>query len=404
MLAETALPHTASRASRDISIFKPSRLRNIEAMITFGPMSITLLLGAMQGVVLAGLLLVARRNRAANRYLALLIVAVAALITPFIIGYAGFYDKWPRLSFAPFSYTLTFGPLIYCYTISLVDTAPERSWPHFAPVVIQFLADALVFPLPLTTKNWWDATAHAPFIAPAFEFASLVSIAAYGFIAFRRYQGYRRWLDDNRTDGVDFDPSWVRNFLIALAGVALIWFGFAIANRLNPARNYFDQFWLYVVFSALVIYLGIAGWRHSETSFPKPSASASLAIPPVSTDAGRNWVEQGRQWLDEIDNAEFWRDPDLTLASLARMLGTNTAYMSRGLNEGAGENFNAIINRRRVAAVQLWLTAPTETRDMLTLAYDAGFSSKASFNRAFADIAGMSPTAWRLKSQKPQTT
>lgn len=371
-------------------------------MIIFGPMSITLLLGAVQGLVLAALLLSARHNRSANRYLALLIVAVAALITPFIIGYAGFYDKWPGLSFAPFSYTLAFGPLIYFYTVSLVDTTPERTWPHFAPVAVQFLADALVFPLPLSTKNWWDGFANAPIIAPALEYASLVSIAAYGFVAFQRYRDYRRWLDDNRTDGVDFDPSWIRNFLFALAGVASIWFGFTIANWLNPARNYFDQFWLYVVFSALVIYLGVAGWRHSETTFPKPSAAAAASpqIALVSSDAGRNWVEQGRQWLDEIDKAEFWRDPDLTLASLARRLGTNTAYLSRGLNEGAGENFNAIINRRRVAAVQQWLALPTETRDMLTLAFNAGFRSKASFNRAFADFAGMSPTAWRLKSQK----
>lgn len=371
-------------------------------MISFGVMSITLLLGAMQGVVLAGLLLVARRNRAANRYLALLILAVAALITPFIIGFAGFYDKWPRLSFAPFSYTLAFGPLIYFYTVSLVGTVPDRTWPHFVPVAIQFLADALVFPLPLATKNWWDGFANAPIIAPALEVASLASIVAYGFVALQRYREYRQWLDENRTDGIDFDPSWIRNFLIALAGVALIWLGFTTANWLNPARNYFDQFWLYVVFSALVIYLGVAGWRHSEAPFPKSSAPKLPPEPPVTTDARRDWAEQGRRWLEEIDRAEFWRDPELTLASLARRLGTNTAYLSRGLNEGAGENFNAIINRRRVAALQQWLAAPNETRDMLTLAFDAGFRSKASFNRAFSDFAGMSPTAWRLKSQKLQ--
>ncbi len=368
-------------------------------MISFGPMSITLLLGAFQGVVLASLLLRAQRNRVANRYLALLIVAVAALITPFIIGYAGFYDQWPRLSFAPFSYTLAFGPLIYFYTVSLVDPVPKRAWPHFAPVVIQFLADALVFPFPLATKNWWDSVAHAPIISPLFEIATLASIAGYGAVAFRRYQVYRRWLSDNRTDGVDFDPSWVRNFLFSLAGVALIWLGFSVANWLNPMRDYFDQFWLYVVFSGLVIYLGVAGWRHSETAFPKPQG-AKRAAP---TEGGRDWAEQGRAWLDEIDQGEHWRDPELTLSSLARQLGTNTAYLSRGLNEGAGENFNAIINRRRVSAVQHWLASPTEQRDMLSLAFDAGFSSKASFNRAFADFAGMSPTAWRLKSQKLQT-
>jgi AraC-like DNA-binding protein len=373
-------------------------------MISFGPMSITLLICAVQGVALAALLLVAKRNQTANRCLALLIMAVVALITPFIIGYAGFYDKWPQLNFAPFSYTLAFGPLIYFYTISLIDAQSKQAWPHFIPVLIQFLSHALVFPLPLETKNWWDGVAHAPIISPIFEGATLLSIAVYGVLAYRRYRGYWRWLDDNRTDGIDFDPSWVRNFLIALAVVALIWLGFALANSLNPARNYFDQFWLYVTFSVLVIYLGVAGWRHSETAFPKRMLPEPETLHSTSSEAGRNWGEQGRLWLSQIDEAEYWRDPGLTLSSLAQQLGTNTAYLSRGLNDAAGENFNAIINRRRVAAVQRWLASATETRDMLSLAFDAGFSSKASFNRAFANFAGMNPTAWRLKSQKLQLT
>ncbi|MVZ96142.1 helix-turn-helix domain-containing protein [Sphingorhabdus sp. IMCC26285] len=371
-------------------------------MISFGPMSITLLLCAGQGLVLAFLLLCARRNKTANRFLALLITAVAALITPYIIGYAGFYDKWPWLSFAPFSYTLAFGPLIYFYALSLMDRLPTRRWPHFLPVLFQFLADAIVFPLPLATKNWWDGFAHAPVISPMLEFATLISMAAYGIAALRRYRLYRQWLADNRTDGVDFDPSWIRNFLIALALVALIWLGFMAANLINPARNYFDQFLLYVVFSLLVIYLGIAGWRHGETPFPafrmepeKPGRS-DVEKPVME----RDWTGRGKNWLREIDEAEYWRDPELTLTSLARRLGTNTAYLSRALNESARENFNAIINRRRVAAIQQWLSSPDEARDLMTLAFEAGFSSKASFNRAFADFAGMSPSAWRLKSQK----
>lgn len=371
-------------------------------MINFGPMSITLLVCAVQGLVLAILLLRARRNKAANRYLALLIVAFAALITPYIIGYAGFYDKWPWLSFAPFSYTLAFGPLIYFYTLSLVGPTPARTWPHFVPVFLQFLADALVFPFPLETKNWWDGFANAPIISPALEFATLFSMVAYGIAAFGRYRQYRKWLDDNRTDGVDFDPSWIRNFLVVLAGVALIWSGFVGANLINPARDYFDQFLLYVIFSTLVIYLGIAGWRHSETQFPTVISGGEQPAygETEQTERGRDWANQGNIWLSKIDAAEYWREADLTLTSLARHLGTNTTYLSRALNESAGENFNAVINRRRVAAIQQCLSSSQETRDLMTLAFDAGFSSKASFNRAFGEFAGMSPSAWRLKSQK----
>ncbi len=369
-------------------------------MISFGPMSITLLLCAVQGLVLAALLLVARKNREANRFLALLIIAMALLITPFIIGYAGFYDTWPWLSFAPFSYTMAFGPLIYFYTVRLTGTPQTAIGPHFAPVAAQFLADALVFPLPLATKDWWSELVHATVISPGFEIATLVSIGCYGFAALRQYYAYQHWLNANRTDGVDFDPRWIRNFLIALGCVGVIWFGFIAAKFLYPSRDYFDQFGLYVTFCALVIYLGIAGWRHAETDFPAFTKTApdGVADDERRSPAQRDWAGQGRIWLAEIDSAQYWRDPDLTLTSLARHLGTNTAYLSRALNAGAGENFKTTINRRRVAAIQQWLLQPDDPRDMMTLAFDAGFSSKASFNRAFVDIAGMSPSAWRLKT------
>lgn len=369
-------------------------------MIAFGPMSITLLICAAQGLLLAGLLLRARQNRAANRWLALLIIAVAALMTPYIIGYAGFYEQWPWLSFAPLSYTLAFGPLIYLYTATLVGAAPVRVLPHFAPVAVQFLAYAVVFPFPLATKDWWNGVIHEPVIDPLLDIAALVSIAAYSIAAYRQYRAYRIWLDDNRTDGVDFDPGWIRNFLAALALITLIWAGFLLAKWLDPARDYFDQFPLYVAFSALVLYLGIGGWRNADTAFPQATPAASPE-PLESAAPGRDWAAQGRLWLRRIEAEQLWRDPGLTLAGLARTLGTNTTYLSRGLGAAAGENFNAIINRHRVTEIKRVLARGDDPRDLLTLAFDTGFNSKASFNRAFLDIAGMSPSQWRLKSQKP---
>ena len=368
-------------------------------MIRLGPMSITLLICAAQALLLAALLLHAQRNKAANRWLALLIVAVAALITPYIIGYAGFYEKWPWLSFAPLSYTLAFGPLLYFYTATLVGARPMPVWPHFVPVAVQFLAYAAVFPFPLPTKDWWNTVAHAPIIDPAFDIAALVSITTYSTAAYYRYRAYRAWLDENRTDGVDFEPNWIRDFLAALALTALIWAGFIIAKWADPARDYFDQFPLYVGFSVLVLYLGVGGWRHSETPFPQATHGESPE--PVEPAArSRDWAAQGAAWLARIDAEQYWRNPGLTLSELARILGTNTTYLSRGLGAAAGENFNAIINRQRVAAMQQLLAAPGEQRDLLTLAFEVGFNSKPSFNRAFQDFVGMSPSQWRLKSQE----
>jgi AraC-like DNA-binding protein len=366
-------------------------------VIEFGVLSITLLVGTLQGLVLAVLLWRAPANRAANRWLALLIIAVAALITPYIIGFAGFYDAWPWLSFAPFSYTLALGPLLWLHAASLAGRAPARAWPHFVPVAVQFAADALVFPLPLDTKNWWDTVAMAPIIAPVLRVASFISLAVYGRLAWAVWADYRRWLRENVTDAVDHDPDWIRNFLVALGLVGLVWLGFFIANLRDPSRNYFDQFWLYVIFSGLVIYLGVEGWRHAAMRYPQPADVVEDA-PPAAQLPGRDWAALGARFEAEIEARGLWQDPDLTATSLARALGTNANYLARAFNEGLGLNFNALINRRRVRQVQAWLADPADTRAILTMAMDAGFRSKASFNRAFAEFAGMTPSQARLKS------
>lgn len=361
-------------------------------MIAFGVLSISLLVGTVQGLVLALMLWRSAANRTANRWLALLILAVAALITPYIIGFAGFYDRWPQLSFAPFNYTLAFGPLLWLHATSLTGHAPARVWPHFIPVAIEFLADALLFPLPLATKDWWDSVAAAPILSPAFRLACFVSLAVYGRLAWRAWADYRHWLGQNVTDAVDCDPDWIRNFLIALGLVGLVWVGFFVANAIDPTRNYFDQFWLYVIFSILVIYLGVEGWRHAGMRYPQPVAMDDV-VPP-----GRDWAAMGARFAAEIEAKALWRDPELTAASLARALGTNSNYLARAFNDGLGANFNTIINRRRVAQVQDWLADPADGRSILTMAMDAGFRSKASFNRAFSEFAGMTPTQARLKS------
>ena len=82
----------------------------------------------------------------------------------------------------------------------------------------------------------------------------------------------------------------------------------------------------------------------------------------------------------------------------ARLLGTNTAYLSRAFNQGLGQNFSRAINRLRCEEVADGI-ASSPGAPILDLALDAGFSSKASFNRAFQDRFGMTPQAMRREAR-----
>jgi hypothetical protein len=47
---------------------------------------------------------------------------------PYVIGYAGFYDAYPWLSFAPFDLGLATGPLLYLYVRRLAMPALPPRW------------------------------------------------------------------------------------------------------------------------------------------------------------------------------------------------------------------------------------------------------------------------------------
>jgi AraC-like DNA-binding protein len=58
-------------------------------------------------------------------------------------------------------------------------------------------------------------------------------------------------------------------------------------------------------------------------------------------------------------------------------------------------NFNDFVNYYRVqAVVEKLKMGEQKTQTLLSIAYDCGFNSKATFNRAFKKAMGTSPKNW----------
>jgi AraC-like DNA-binding protein len=347
-----------------------------------------------QVLVVAAALVRAPRNRVANRLLAALLSVVVGLITPFAIGFAGFYDRWPWLSFAPFAVSLAVGPLVYGYANALVGARwPGRFAWHLAPASIQFGYQSVCFALPLAAKSRWDRTIHEPFIDPAIGAATLVSLAAYSLAALSVLRRYRTGLGDVVSDERRYAADWLGRSIGAMIVVLVVWWGYQAWEFVFGRLSYFDIFGLYLVLAAVAVYLAVEGWRHADLRFP--SIQDDIGIEPSRPAAPvKDWQALGEAWAARTRADEWWREPDLSLPTLAARLGVNTHYLSRGLNEGLGVNFAGLVNAMRSQAVARALEAGTAD-DLLGLALDAGFNSKASFNRAFKAEFGVSPSVYR---------
>jgi AraC-like DNA-binding protein len=237
-------------------------------------------------------------------------------------------------------------------------------------------------------------------LGPLWEAAVLLSLTGYGLGCLGALHRYRLWLVEHRADDDVWAGHWIRAVLLGLlaglAGQAAYW-GYAF---LSARPDVFDLYPFHLGLAGVGVYLGMEGRRFGDRPFPHEGGAPPPAPEPAPAgEALRDWRATGEAWRERLHAAEWWREPGLTLAELARRLGTNTNHLSRALNEGLGQNFSAVVNGMRAEEVARVLGGPEGDRDLLELAFDSGFSSKASFNRAFRAVHGCSPSEFRARGR-----
>jgi AraC-like DNA-binding protein len=93
-----------------------------------------------------------------------------------------------------------------------------------------------------------------------------------------------------------------------------------------------------------------------------------------------------------IQEEKLYQNPELTLTDLAKKLETNASVISKTINQGFQMNFNDCINNYRIEAVKnSFANGEHKKSTLLGIAYDCGFNSKATFNRAFKKNTGTTP-------------
>ncbi|MBU1374707.1 MAG: helix-turn-helix domain-containing protein [Alphaproteobacteria bacterium] len=361
-------------------------------MFVFGWRTAILALVSVQVLLLAAALLRTPRNRSANRILAGLLIVLIGMITPYTMGFAGFYDAFPWLTFAPFAAPLAIGPLVLAYARAWAGEPLRPGLAlHLTPAAVHLAYGLVCFSLPPDAKQAWANGTDGALIAPLVSTLSPLSLAVYTWAAFRTLRRYQTQLGEVVTDEARYAGLWLQRALVALLPIVVAWAAYQAWELTSGGLDYFQRLHLYLAMAALALYLAIEGRRHADLRRP------SFGAPPARNPGpARDWRAQAAEWTARIDAAARWRDPDLTLADLAARLGTNTHYLSRALNEGLDMNFARFINGRRAQAVADALAAGSDS-PLLDLALDAGFNSKASFNRAYRATFGESPSAARRR-------
>ncbi|MCB0564549.1 MAG: helix-turn-helix transcriptional regulator [Phaeodactylibacter sp.] len=397
-------------------------------LFQFNVFSSLLLIGVTQGIVYSLLLLVRGRQEGARAdyWMAGLLLLLSLFVSQWMLGFAGWYDShdWHTtlMFYLPFSPPFLLGPVFYCYFLSLTNARfqARKYWKHFIPAAFFLLQHAVIAVHDLLAWNVFQKK-ELPFFyntrGPWAEYMdnldtwwynllgqfSQLHLIAYLVATIYLYRRYKKYLVANFSNTEPLQFRWL-NFIIIILGIT---FAVSLAGRVASMfvdLSYVQAWYYYFVTSAAIFVLSIQAYRQSTRSLLQldflPEASRQAAPSPVAGTEEPTAsspldpeLEQLRRRLDGLMAAERpYLDPDLNIRQLAERLNTNTAYLSRVINNGYGLNFNDFINGYRVRALVGKLgDGEHQHYTFLSLALDCGFNSKATFNRAFRKHTGKSP-------------
>lgn len=95
-----------------------------------------------------------------------------------------------------------------------------------------------------------------------------------------------------------------------------------------------------------------------------------------------------------MEKEEIWRDPDLSLVSMARRCGTNVTYLNRIIRQETESGFKEMVIQKRVASVAEQLQNNPEC-DIQEAFFNAGFRSRTTAWRNFKEVMGVTPSEFR---------
>lgn len=375
----------------------------------------------LQGIIFAILLLWRgfREERLSDKLLAALVLIFTLRVANWMLGFAHWYDAhdWHStfMFYFPFNHWFLIGPLVYFYFRSLTNRDfrfQKKDIQHFIPAIIDLTIVLFVFIGDVVVSHWLRGEPFPyhfgtqgklrmegiPGVDAILTISTMVSLSGYFIITIRLYRRYRNfYVNEHFSDTEKVSFTWLRNFLYAVVAATIIWLVFFALRFFADAPNYQQDWYSFFAWGIILYYLSISGY------YTRPEASLHLQFEPEaeaekSEDVVDN--ELKTRLLDVMNVQQLYLQSELTLHDVAAAANVSPNILSRVINAGFDRNFNDFVNEYRVEAVKQKLLDPNFSHlSLLGIAFECGFNSKATFNRAFRKHAGLSPSEF-MATQK----
>ncbi len=367
------------------------------------------LLGALQGFVFGCLLRLRPPKKKADSFLGLLLLLLSlASLNVYLNESFASWQMGAFLDLVPMIIGMAFGPLIYLYTLSLLEPSfswKRRYWLHFLPVVLDVLPAICAWVLAV---GFWSGSFNQGLLSEWGNTIDLynsyadiprwISITAYVLVARRYFLKYRTDSSTPKPHSNAMDTSWVAQYLKVFYAFQVIWLVFLIFYIIPSSRhallNKLGYYPIHIPLALLIYVLGLRGYLYSR-SRRRPTGNGSIHLDQVDSE---KLVTDIRRAMEED---KMYLRPDFDLGQLVEYVDSDQRKVSHVLNHNFSKSFNAFVNYYRIEEVKRRMMDPNKGYLTLTgIAFECGFNSQSTFQRAFRQYTGLSPKAYLSSGNK----
>lgn len=290
-------------------------------------------------------------------------------------------DTLPGYSL-PFQFLLVLGPLLYFYVLKITQPTYKFRWKdllHFSPLLLE--------------------QAMLPFqpFAPLLQLLVFISLMIYLYRCNKLIEAFYGGLPLVLMDRSRLEFRWLRRLLAATALLWCFWIAcvavdyFRYGNHLGTPVYYP----FYILFAVIIIWTATAAFLRPQAAAIEQASSPARQPVPAELRA------KGACLKKAMEANRYYEDPELNLNSLAEKVSMAPRELSKAINTVFKKSFNDFVNEYRVRDMVSKMQDPAyDNITLLGIAFEAGFNSKATFNRAFKQITGKAPAEFKNNLEK----
>ncbi|AXG72191.1 DNA-binding transcriptional regulator SoxS [Kordia sp. SMS9] len=362
--------------------------------MSFTLIDLILFTGIVQGIFLMiSLQFISKKNKAANSILMIIIGISIVVFAREMLSYQLDPKIFWRTALFTESTIYLFAPLLYLYFKVLVFRDTSQNKLSFKHYILSILMLCYFFwTLSLSLKEYMTILGAKGLYIVYFimESVGMLSFAFYTYLSFQILNQVK-----NTTHPTEYTQKIARYIQYILIGISLITLSWAIGIfNIYILKNYNSFINYKLIWISITIFLFIVGYF----SFTQPEV-VRLPVKKKAPTKKRLTQEEINTIKEKItiliEEEHLYTQSDLNLKMLAKKLDTTANNLSWFLNSVYEKTFYEYINAYRVKAFLQKIEAGEHKKQtLLSIAMDAGFNSKSTFNKTFKSLMNDTPSRY----------